>query len=911
LEHLRLLTDSIRTSDGLRNNLSVTIKKTLRSRVLPFFDFDIPRELHSEFLIYVYGSVNALLEDGDWPELFEKLFKQVEDSTRKGTSSRVFALRSLAMLLSIPEPYVQKHLNAIMGFFIACISTGSLEERVWFVAGTHSLSDLSPKDSLHLMNKLKQLVPLIVDVTKMTLEGEEKDEDAYQACLSALMTWTDEAIIWTLPLLQKTMNLLLGVLTDPKSTQDVLSCTLDLVASLWDHRGIPNLFFPHPNNSSSSIASIGADITSVTSSKKILNPFLAKGRTRASQRQSSAEAASPDEPAPSNNWKNNKKVEEEAAAAPSGERFIPKMIDIFFHLLTRIQSIEDDEEWACSSPLLDDLNVADMVEVQFDHFCLSLDSELIVPILLEKLPVYVKDANDWKRRTAGLMAISLCAEGCRELLIPFAGELVGLILSGLKDANPRVCYAAISAASQLCTDFGIDYCNNFHDTINPSIMALLQSSPVVRLQTISLAYFSSFYAPEPDVSTLEPILDHLMQPVLQLVKEESQVGHPSLRKFAVHEKKRISAETALFERRREAYTLIDRISSLAGDSMMVYYDKIFSEVKLLLASTMHPEKNPFEYGLRVAGIFSFTSLLEASGIDGREEDVTFFMDSLLSTQFGEFGCDSKDTGCLRTEVFRCSVKLGMILQSGFAPYIPKLLPLMLEAAEMEQNHYLLITQDVDEVAAKMALGWEGVTVMGRHVVVGQEALKEKSLSMGMLYVMVDTFGKFLLDEVNRLLETFTTYMHFPYSEEIRKAATMALPLVLLIVKDHGDDPARVLRLYDKLVNLVADYLLAEEFAVIPTTEYYIDVLIDLTGILPPNSLEAGQVNGLVAIHGRLIASIQESAIKLAQDQDKDMGDEEKDDDEEDEFNTEQEELGERLMESAEHLHTLAMENQRI
>jgi hypothetical protein len=53
------------------------------------------------------------------------------------------------------------------------------------------------------------------------------------------------------------------------------------------------------------------------------------------------------------------------------------------------------------------------------------------------LPVWLADA-DWRKRHAALICLAQIAEGCEKLMGEQVEGLVGMCLTGLRDAHPKV-----------------------------------------------------------------------------------------------------------------------------------------------------------------------------------------------------------------------------------------------------------------------------------------------------------------------------------------------------------------------------------------------------------------------------------------------------------------------------------------
>jgi HEAT repeat protein len=95
----------------------------------------------------------------------------------------------------------------------------------------------------------------------------------------------------------------------------------------------------------------------------------------------------------------------------------------------------------------------------------------VASLALPQIGQFVAD-DDWRRRHAGLMALSQVGEHLALDAIPWP-----LILSiAREDTHPRVRYAAIDVIGQLATDLSPVLQTHLHDTVVPCLCAALVGS---------------------------------------------------------------------------------------------------------------------------------------------------------------------------------------------------------------------------------------------------------------------------------------------------------------------------------------------------------------------------------------------------------------------------------------------------
>ena len=86
--------------------------------------------------------------------------------------------------------------------------------------------------------------------------------------------------------------------------------------------------------------------------------------------------------------------------------------------------------------------------------------ELGVKFLFPNFMPYIKEtlgSENWHHQYAGLMAIGLLAEGSAEHFKSELDSLMNLLIPLMKQSNPRVIYALLTALALLCSEFTVTY----------------------------------------------------------------------------------------------------------------------------------------------------------------------------------------------------------------------------------------------------------------------------------------------------------------------------------------------------------------------------------------------------------------------------------------------------------------------
>ncbi|KAI8849944.1 armadillo-type protein [Chytridium lagenaria] len=109
-------------------------------------------------------------------------------------------------------------------------------------------------------------------------------------------------------------------------------------------------------------------------------------------------------------------------------------------LLQWMSSIDDSPTWHNTDNLMNDDEDNDenhiIAEQAMDRLSLSLEHS-VLPVAFGILPALLGSAN-WAERHAGLMAISVIGEGCKDVMIEKLEQIVGLVLPYLRSPPPFI-----------------------------------------------------------------------------------------------------------------------------------------------------------------------------------------------------------------------------------------------------------------------------------------------------------------------------------------------------------------------------------------------------------------------------------------------------------------------------------------
>lgn len=163
-------------------------------------------------------------------------------------------------------------------------------------------------------------------------------------------------------------------------------------------------------------------------------------------------------------------------------------------------------------------------ETALDRLACSLGGKLIFPLAINIISQMLQD-TDWKKRCAGLMAISALGEGCNKQMQPMLNQIVNAIIPFIGDPHPRVRYAVCVALGQMASDFSPFFQQQFHDAFIYNLLILLDDNDNPKVQAHAGAAFVNFFEedkPKAILKYVDAIVDKFEQ-ILKLKIDEVKI----------------------------------------------------------------------------------------------------------------------------------------------------------------------------------------------------------------------------------------------------------------------------------------------------------------------------------------------------------------------------------------------------
>lgn len=452
------------------------------------------------------------------------------------------------------------------------------------------------------------------------------------------------------------------------------------------------------------------------------------------------------------------------------------MVTQCLSLMTDIGMDDDDEatEWNNTDDL--DLEESDLNHVAgeqcMDRLANKLGGAIMLPATFTWLPRMMQSSS-WRDRHAALMAISAISEGCRELMINELDKVLELVVPALQDPHPRVRFAGCNALGQMSTDFAGPMQEKYHQVVLSNIIPVL-SAPEPRVQSHAAAALVNF-CEEAERETLEPYLDPLLTALMQLLQSP----------------KRYVQEQAL--------STIATIADSAEKAFVRYYDTLMP----LLFNVLQEEQDKEYRLLRAKAMECATLIALAVGKEKMGQDAVSLVQILGHVQQNIKDDDDPQAQYL----LHCWGRMCRVLGADFVPYLPGVMPPLMELAAAKADIQLL--EDDESIAEED--GWELVPLKGKVIGIKTQTLEDKHTAIELITIYAQILEAAFEPFVNEILEKVALpSLAFFFHDPVRVASAKLVPHLLNATKKaYGDQSVQLQQMWSKCCEKEIEVLSAE------------------------------------------------------------------------------------------------------
>ena len=410
-----------------------------------------------------------------------------------------------------------------------------------------------------------------------------------------------------------------------------------------------------------------------------------------------------------------------------------------------------------------------------DRLANKLGGSVVLAPTFNWLPrMMLSDA--WRDRHAALMAISAISEGCRDLMVGELNKVLELVVPALRDPHPRVRWAGCNALGQMSTDFAGTMQEKYHQIVVPAIIPVLDS-PEPRVQAHAAAALVNF-CEEAEKAILEPYLDDLLTHLFQLLQSP----------------KRYVQEQAL--------STIATIADSAEAAFSKYYDTLMP----LLFSVLQQENTKELRLLRAKAMECATLIALAVGKQRLGNDALTLVQLLATIQQSIVDSDDPQAQYL----MHCWGRMCRVLGTDFLPFLPSVMPPLLELASAKADIQLLDDEEEVELVQQQE-GWELVPLKGKVIGIKTSTLDDKHMAIELLVVYAQVLEGSFAPYVPEVMEKIALPgLAFFFHDPVRVVSAKCVPQLLNSYKKaYGVASNELSGLWNSTIEKILEVLTAE------------------------------------------------------------------------------------------------------
>ncbi|KAH8921720.1 ARM repeat-containing protein [Atractiella rhizophila] len=359
----------------------------------------------------------------------------------------------------------------------------------------------------------------------------------------------------------------------------------------------------------------------------------------------------------------------------------------------------------------------------------------------------------WKKRLAALGAIGAMADGCGGEMSKNLDKIMGLVLPMLDDENVRVRHGAIYALAELCSDLPGKVQQSFAEPVLNALVAVYKTSSH-RIKRYSLSALVNFIE-----SATPEILGPFLGGLLQHLVNAFNTGDEYLQEAALN--------------------VISSMAEVAGPAFRDFYPAL---APLLFAVVEDKHQN---LHMKAKALQTATCIAACCDISTAHQSSVEQMGHSLLDLLQNLHHTEEETETLRIVL----TSFGQLAQAlgahNFKPYLPQLLPILLENAAVRPDVSLTAKDEADETEEEE--GWIYLDVQGQQVGVQTTHLEAKSHALDTLKTIGAVVGNGMQPWLDQLVDICVPLLKFYFDEGIRLASIQMIPILVAGYKDENSE----------------------------------------------------------------------------------------------------------------------------
>ncbi|KAL4086472.1 hypothetical protein PRIC1_014176 [Phytophthora ramorum] len=600
-----------------------------------------------------------------------------------------------------------------------------------------------------------------------------------------------------------------------------------------------------------------------------------------------------------------------AEQAPSRCRRLPKnmfvetVYPVAFKMMLELQDLDtwdvgncEDEQSAGGQGIDQEISNFDVGSEALERLVGALGAKRSLPTCFALIQEYAARSDNWVSRHAALVGL------CQILDVLDNDNLDAIVrhlLAQANDPHPRVCCTAVDVIGQLSVDQAPQFQEAYHAQALTVLAHYLEDFSKPRLQAHSATALRQFIDMCPS-ELLSPYLEKMLHQLFALLQHgQSMVPDANQTPTQAFIATRVVQEQAI--------TAISSVATVAGASFSNYYAAVMPPLQQILMACLQesmraavaspavlkPQSNaPSSFTLGGITLECLSLIGQAVGKEVFSQDAPVILKVMAEMQATPSIVGNE---LIRTYLLQAWARCCTCLGQDFAPYLPLVMPTLLEAATQQAEFEVdpsTLSSDDDDDESGGSTDSEDIQlaqVNDKCLSIRTSILEEKAtacqLLAGMVTDLEDAFFPYAEQVTQVLAPLLTESVH----SDIRASAIRAMPALVKCVaistaapgsKDHGE--AAIKQMVDFALGRLVNALTSE-----PEVDLVVSIMQSMTSCLsdaralhPTLELNEAQLRELV--HGLLVVlgdSFQRRAMRRGGGGSDDMEAGEEDEDEED------------------------------
>lgn len=541
--------------------------------------------------------------------------------------------------------------------------------------------------------------------------------------------------------------------------------------------------------------------------------------------------------------------------------FVQSVFPVGLHMMLEL---EDDVDWYKQEDEDDasEYTLFDCGQESLDRIAIALGGKAVLPVAEAIIPSFLANTESWVHRHAALLAISQIGEGCQKQIEAKLGQVINLALARFGDPHPRVRWAAINCIGQMCTDFGPRIQKEFHASIVPHLIAVMDDAGNPRVQSHAAAAVINF-CDEATPDIIAPYLDNLLGKLQILLQSQHRITQ------------------------EQAVTAIAAVADSAETQFVTYYDWFMPRLKQVLTAAAG-QKDLRRLRGKVMECISLIGLSvgpEKFGPDAAEV-MNVLVATAAVTASSSQPADADDPQ--QFYLMQAYARICRCLKGSFIQYLPHVMPGLLKAAEQKPDIQVLDVTDENDGDDDDDDGYETVKIGDKRIGIRTSVLEDKAVACTMLACFIAELRGGFYDYVQQVTELMVPLLKFFYHDECRTAAANCLADLVRCVLESGKDPTgqQALQLVQYMVPQLLDAIKGE-----PDVEvlvHMIEALGHVAELVGPPAFNQSILNEIAKVLSIMVLESEARNAERAEMAEQDDWDEEEQEDAEEEEAKEEE-----------------------